>query len=191
MPSPSRRASSVALIAFAVITLVGMRAEAQRSRARGPRFGVLGVVRDYDAPPGSTTVAFVRAPLDIVRSYDTTEGTATAPRDVLIPLPVAPWDGVVSIDVTSAAPPGLPTTTRDAMNVLPRLPLVSYDGSEIILTPLDAATRSLSVITDYDGDAAVGASARVMVTYDASGAVVRVETALPALPVASSPPVRR
>jgi hypothetical protein len=188
-------APSFALIAFVVITVASTRAEAQRSRVRGPRFGqrgVLGVVREYDGPPGSTTVAMVRAPLDIVRNYDTAEGTAGGAHDALIPMAIAPWDGPATIEVTSAVPTTAVAATRDEMNVLPRLPLVAFDGSEMTLTPLDASVRSLSVITDYDADATTGAGGSVRVTYDASGSVVHVETALPALPVASSaPPSRR
>lgn len=185
-----RHRSSCTAVAFGIAMMVGARAEAQRtSSVRGPRFAPLAVVRDYDGP-GHTPMVAIRAPLDIVRTYDEADRTApprTASMGAMLPLVPAPWDDPNAPIIQVTAVPMFPAQSRPAvsMEALPRLPLLAFDGG--VITG-DASSSTLSVITDYDANPVEpqATTGRVAVTYDARGRVTRVETALPALPVTSS-----
>jgi hypothetical protein len=185
MPAPMR---TTVLAAFVVAGVVhGSQARAQ-SQPTSTHSTALAVVRDYDGR-SLESVAPVHAPLEIARDYDDRDVPASSPATNVTPH-LTPWDGNVAATASSNVPPvavvRVYDDTADAIDVVRPIHLVNYDGSDIVFSTRDPAVHLLTVITDFDADAHRDAAARVYIAYDASGAIVHVETALPTVSVSGT-----
>ncbi|MEI8258298.1 MAG: hypothetical protein WCJ30_21690, partial [Deltaproteobacteria bacterium] len=137
-------------------------------------------VRDYDGarPGAAVNLVTVHTPLDIVRRYDDRDDP---------PAPVetgAPTGHVAPGIIVAFDDDGIGDTAGRVRRIRP-IPLLGYDGDDVAFTARDPAVQLLSIITDFDA-LVPSQAARVLRAYDSAGALIRVETALPAQRVVTS-----